>query len=159
MIKIPTIIIQLIPICYGSLSVFDPFDDRLYSSNEEVLDRQTESDEKNDVMTQSPHLAVVDRLAASTVAVVGLGGVGSWAAEALVRSGVGNIILIDLDDICISNTNRQSHALASSVGRMKIEEMKDRLLDINPECNVTNIFDFVSILSHVSFLLLRKQNL
>lgn len=80
---------------------------------------------------------VLHRLHQSTVAIIGLGGVGSWAAEALCRSGVGNLILIDLDDICISNTNRQLHALTSTVGQMKIDEMKRRLLDINPGCNVT----------------------
>lgn len=80
---------------------------------------------------------ILHRLKHSTVAIVGLGGVGSWAAEALCRSGVGNLILIDLDDICISNTNRQLHALTSTVGQMKIDEMKRRLLDINPACNVT----------------------
>jgi tRNA A37 threonylcarbamoyladenosine dehydratase len=90
-----------------------------------------------------PHLEVIDRLTRATVVVVGLGGVGSWAAEALARSGVGNLCLIDLDDICISNTNRQIHALSSTVGRMKIDEMKRRLLDINPECNITLIHDFV----------------
>ena len=87
---------------------------------------------------------VLDRLAASTVAVIGLGGVGSWAAEALCRSGIGNIILVDLDDICISNTNRQLHATSSSIGKMKIEVMEERLLDINPQCKVTLIHDFVT---------------
>jgi len=94
--------------------------------------------------SQSPHLDIIDRLTKSTVAVVGLGGVGSWAAEALCRSGIGNIILIDLDEICISNTNRQLHALESTVGKSKIDEMKSRLLDINPCCNITTIHDFVS---------------
>jgi tRNA A37 threonylcarbamoyladenosine dehydratase len=86
---------------------------------------------------------VLSRLRAATVAVVGLGGVGSWAAEALARSGVGSIVLIDCDDICISNTNRQLHALADTVGRFKIDVMRDRLLQINPECNVTLVHDFV----------------
>jgi len=90
------------------------------------------------------HLSVVERLTKSTVAIVGLGGVGSWSAEALCRSGVGNMILIDLDDICISNTNRQLHATSSSVGKFKIDEMKKRLVDINPHCNVTTIHDFIS---------------
>jgi tRNA A37 threonylcarbamoyladenosine dehydratase len=97
---------------------------------------------------ESPNMTsehILRRLRNSTVAIVGLGGVGSWSAEALCRSGVGNIILIDLDDICISNTNRQLHALTSSVGRMKIDEMKRRLLDINPGCNVTLIHDFVTV--------------
>eukprot|EP00581_Thalassiosira_minuscula_P016364 CAMPEP_0183713558 /NCGR_PEP_ID=MMETSP0737-20130205/8368_1 /TAXON_ID=385413 /ORGANISM="Thalassiosira miniscula, Strain CCMP1093" /LENGTH=411 /DNA_ID=CAMNT_0025942357 /DNA_START=100 /DNA_END=1335 /DNA_ORIENTATION=+ len=88
---------------------------------------------------------VLDRLSSATVAVVGLGGVGSWTAESLCRSGIGNLILIDLDDICISNTNRQLHATSSAVGKMKISQMKERLLDINPRCNVTLIHDFVTV--------------
>jgi len=88
---------------------------------------------------------VLDRLSSATVAVVGIGGVGSWAAESLCRSGIGNLILIDLDDICISNTNRQLHATSSNVGKMKIDVMKNRLLDINPMCNVTCIHDFVTV--------------
>ncbi len=99
----------------------------------------------NDISTiDEPHLQVIDRLSKATVLVVGLGGVGSWAAEAICRSGVGNIILIDLDDICISNTNRQLHAMTSTIGRMKVDEMKERLIDINPECQVKVIHDFVS---------------
>jgi tRNA A37 threonylcarbamoyladenosine dehydratase len=78
------------------------------------------------------------------VAIVGLGGVGSWAAEALCRSGIGKLVLIDLDDICISNTNRQLHATSSTIGRLKIEEMQKRLLDINPHCNVSLIHEFIS---------------
>lgn len=92
----------------------------------------------------APHLQILERLTHATVAVIGLGGVGSWAAEALCRSGIGNIVLVDLDDICISNTNRQLHATSSTIGRMKIDEMRRRLLDINPECKITNIHDFVS---------------
>lgn len=91
-----------------------------------------------------PHLQILERLHKSTVAVIGIGGVGSWSAEALCRSGVGNLILIDLDDICISNTNRQLHATSTSVGQMKIDEMRRRLLQINPQCSVTNIHEFVS---------------
>lgn len=105
-----------------------------------------------DVTTDSEsraHLAVIDRLAESTVCVIGIGGVGSWAAEALCRSGVGNLILVDLDDICISNTNRQLHATSSSIGRLKTEEMQRRLVDINPDCNVTLIHDFVSAMEVV----------
>jgi len=87
---------------------------------------------------------VLDRLSSATVAIIGLGGVGSWAAESLCRSGVGNLVLVDLDDICISNTNRQLHATSSAVGRMKIDVMEARLSDINPACNVTLIHDFVT---------------
>lgn len=94
--------------------------------------------------SDDPHLTVIDRLSRATVMVVGLGGVGSWAAEAICRSGVGSLVLIDLDDICISNTNRQLHALSSTVGQMKIDEMKRRLNDINPDCQIHLIHDFVS---------------
>jgi len=95
--------------------------------------------------SELPHVQVLNRLSSATVAVIGIGGVGSWVAEALCRSGVGNIILMDLDDICISNTNRQLHALTSTVGKMKTDEMKKRLVDINPRCNVTLIHDFISV--------------
>jgi tRNA threonylcarbamoyladenosine dehydratase len=87
---------------------------------------------------------IIERLNNSTVCVIGLGGVGSWAAEALCRSGVGNLILIDLDDICISNTNRQLHTTINSIGRMKIDEMQNRLKQINPQCTVINIHDFIT---------------
>ena len=76
------------------------------------------------------------KLKKSTVAVFGIGGVGSFAAEALVRSGLGKIILIDYDIIDISNINRQIHATSSTVGLPKVEVMKKRLLDINPELNI-----------------------
>jgi len=88
---------------------------------------------------------IIERLKKSTVAVIGIGGVGSWAAEALCRSGVGNILLIDLDDICVSNTNRQVHTTSQTVGRMKTEEMGRRLVEISPSCNVTIVHDFISV--------------
>lgn len=78
------------------------------------------------------------------VAVVGLGGVGTWAAEALVRSGVGALTLIDLDEVCISNSNRQLHALAGQYGRPKVEVMAERLRAINPDCRVTPVMKFVT---------------
>lgn len=74
-----------------------------------------------------------------SVAVLGIGGVGSFSAEALVRSGVGRVILIDKDDIDITNVNRQLHALTSTVGKPKVEVMKERLLDINPDCKVEEV--------------------
>jgi tRNA A37 threonylcarbamoyladenosine dehydratase len=95
-------------------------------------------------LEMEPHLQVVQRLASSTVLIVGLGGVGSWAAEALCRSGVGHLILVDLDDICISNTNRQMHAMSSTVGKFKIDEMARRFKDINPDVDIQLIHDFVS---------------
>ncbi|WP_025850289.1 tRNA threonylcarbamoyladenosine dehydratase [Paenibacillus ehimensis] len=70
----------------------------------------------------------------STVAVLGIGGVGSIAAEALARTGVGRIIMIDKDVVDITNVNRQIHALVTTVGQPKAELMRDRILQINPEC-------------------------
>ncbi len=80
----------------------------------------------------------------SHVCVVGIGGVGSWAAEALVRSGLGAITLMDLDDICVSNTNRQIHATKENYGKLKVEAMAQRLLSINPELSCHSDADFVT---------------
>jgi len=80
----------------------------------------------------------------SHVCVVGIGGVGTWAAEALARSGIGQISLIDLDDICVTNSNRQIHALKSTIGQSKVDVMAERILGINPECIVNPIEDFVT---------------
>lgn len=77
------------------------------------------------------------------VCVIGVGGVGSWAAEALARSGVGEITLIDLDDICVSNTNRQLPALDGHYGRAKVNVLAERMHAINPECKVHAVEDFV----------------
>ncbi|MGB9098936.1 tRNA cyclic N6-threonylcarbamoyladenosine(37) synthase TcdA [Erwinia sp.] len=78
------------------------------------------------------------------ICVVGIGGVGSWAAEALARTGIGAITLIDMDDVCVTNTNRQIHALKETVGQAKTEVMAERILAINPECKVTCIDDFIT---------------
>ncbi len=78
----------------------------------------------------------------SKVAVFGIGGVGSFAAEALARAGVGNLVLIDHDDICITNINRQVHAVTGTVGRPKVEVMRNRILDINPDAEVEAIRKF-----------------
>jgi tRNA A37 threonylcarbamoyladenosine dehydratase len=86
----------------------------------------------------------LERLAAAHVAVVGIGGVGSWAAEALARSGVGEISLFDLDDVCVTNTNRQIHAHAGNIGRAKVEAMAERIRAINPDCTVHAVADFVT---------------
>ena len=77
------------------------------------------------------------------VAVIGVGGVGSWAAEALARSGVGEITLIDLDHVAESNINRQIHALAGTLGQAKVQAMRERILQINPVCIVHGIEEFV----------------
>lgn len=76
--------------------------------------------------------------------VVGIGGVGSWVAEALARTAIGKITLIDLDDICVTNTNRQIHALTQTVGEAKVDAMAQRIMLINPECEVNCIEDFVT---------------
>ena len=76
-------------------------------------------------------------------AVIGLGGVGTWVAEALARSGVGELTLIELDDVCVTNTNRQSHALKSNIGRSKNAVISARLKDINPEIIIHSIEDFI----------------
>jgi len=76
--------------------------------------------------------------------VIGIGGVGSWVAESLARTGVGTITLIDLDDICTTNVNRQIHALSNTVGMSKVDVMAERIRLINPECNVHCIEDFVT---------------
>mgnify|MGYP000544542069 CR=1 FL=1 len=85
-----------------------------------------------------------DILRQSHVCVVGIGGVGSWVAEGLARSAVGHITLIDLDDICVTNTNRQIHALQNTIGEAKVEAMAQRILQINPTCRVSQIEDFVT---------------
>lgn len=77
------------------------------------------------------------------VCVVGVGGVGSWAVEALARSGVGELTLIDLDNIAISNTNRQLHALTDDFGKAKVTALRERIAQINPDCVVHEIEDFV----------------
>jgi tRNA A37 threonylcarbamoyladenosine dehydratase len=86
----------------------------------------------------------LEKLQSSHVLVVGVGGVGSWACEALVRSGIGKITLMDADDICITNTNRQLHTLQSTIGKPKVEVMKERLQSINPDCEVNAICDFLT---------------
>ena len=78
----------------------------------------------------------IARLAASTVTVFGVGGVGSFAAEALVRSGVGRVILVDYDRICVTNVNRQIHAMKGTLGKTKVEVMAERLRLVNPDATI-----------------------
>ncbi len=84
------------------------------------------------------------RLKEMHVCVIGLGGVGSWAAEALARSGVGHLTLIDFDEICVTNVNRQLHAVSDTVGEKKHRVMAQRVTAINPECHCHTIEDFVT---------------
>ena len=84
-----------------------------------------------------------ERFLNATVVVAGLGGVGSWAAEALARTGIGHLILIDFDHITESNTNRQLHALEGQYGKAKVEAMTQRILQINPEIKLTAYDEFL----------------
>lgn len=84
------------------------------------------------------------KLRRAHVCVIGIGGVGSWAVEALARSGIGRLTLIDMDDICVTNINRQIHAMSGNIGQLKTEVMKSRIALINPECEVAIIDDFLT---------------
>lgn len=84
------------------------------------------------------------RLSAAHACVIGIGGVGSWAAEALARSGVGRLTLIDLDHVAESNINRQIHATDMALGKAKIEAMAERIRTYAPECVVTGVDDFIT---------------
>ncbi len=86
----------------------------------------------------------LERLSRAHVAVVGLGGVGSWTVEALARSGVGRLTLIDADDLCLSNTNRQLPALQGQYGRGKAEAMAERCLAINPKVQLEPVASFLT---------------
>ncbi len=83
-------------------------------------------------------------LRAAHVAVVGVGGVGSWTVEGLARSGVGQLTLIDLDDVCVTNTNRQLPALEGNMGRPKAVALAERVRLINPDCDVTVVTEFLT---------------
>lgn len=88
--------------------------------------------------------AAAEAFRAAAVCVVGIGGVGSWAAEALARSAVGRLTLIDLDMVAESNANRQIHALDDAWGKAKVDAMRERILAINPACEVRVVEDFAS---------------
>jgi tRNA A37 threonylcarbamoyladenosine dehydratase len=89
--------------------------------------------------------AAFSRFAKSHVGIIGLGGVGSWAGEAMARSGIGGLTLFDLDNVVESNVNRQIHALSEELGRPKVDVMRQRIEAINPRCEVTAIEDFVTV--------------
>ena len=85
-----------------------------------------------------------ERLRAAHVCVIGVGGVGSWAVEALARSGIGALTLVDLDEVCVSNVNRQLPALTSEVGKAKVQVLKERVGGINAECQVRVAEEFLT---------------
>ena len=86
--------------------------------------------------------AACEILHRSHVVVIGIGGVGCWAVEALARVGIGEISLVDMDEVCINNTNRQLHAMDGEIGRAKIDVMGDRVKAINPNCKLNLIHNF-----------------
>jgi len=85
----------------------------------------------------------LERFQDSRVAVVGIGGVGSWSVEALARSGIGHLTLVDLDEICLTNINRQLHAMDDQIGRLKTAAMAERIRAINPNCEVVETEAFL----------------
>ena len=82
------------------------------------------------------------KLTSATVAIFGIGGVGSFTVEALARSGIGHLVLIDKDNIDTTNINRQLHALSSTVGRSKVEVMRERINEINPAAQIDTVQKF-----------------
>jgi len=78
----------------------------------------------------------LEKIKRSRVLIIGIGGVGSWVAESLSRTGIGFMTLVDLDDVCVTNINRQVHAINSTVGQFKVDVMKSRIKDINPFCEI-----------------------
>lgn len=86
----------------------------------------------------------LEDLSRKKVMVIGLGGVGSWTVESLARSGLGSFVLVDLDEICLSNSNRQIHTLTENIGRLKGEVLKQRMLSIAPHINIELVPEFYS---------------
>ena len=118
-----------------------------YSSEADVTERRFSG------MSRLYGAASARRMQQAHIAVIGIGGVGSWTAEALARSGVNRLTLIDMDHISESNINRQLHALVSTLGQAKVSAMKDRIHLINPDCEVHAVDEFltpenISILLH-----------
>lgn len=87
--------------------------------------------------------AALPRLRAAHVCIIGVGGVGAWTVEALARSGIGALTLIDADDVCVTNTNRQLPALVNTVGRTKVDVLAERVHLISPECQITTRAEFL----------------
>jgi len=99
------------------------------------------------------------KLFKSHVMIIGLGGVGSWAAEAVVRSGVGHVTIVDFDEICVTNFNRQLHALQGSVGEKKAVALGERLKKINPQATITVLSKFYSDKTSDEFFALKPDSI
>ena len=96
---------------------------------------------------------VMEAVANVSVIVFGVGGVGSWCVESLVRSGIRNITIVDSDCVCLSNVNRQLMATTDTIGQVKVDIMSDRAREINPDCNITAIHKFYNEETAASFCL------
>jgi len=108
-------------------------------------DQPSDYENRFSAMARLYGLEKFGRFKGSHITIVGLGGVGSWTAESLCRSGIGELTLIDLDGVCVSNTNRQLHALSHTIGLSKVAVLKERLQQINPEIQVHAVEDFLTI--------------
>ncbi len=95
--------------------------------------------------------AVLDKLAGTRAFVFGVGGVGSWCAEALVRSGIGELVIVDSDSVCVTNINRQLQATALNIGTPKVHALRDRLLEIAPDCRISAIQEIFSAQTALTF--------
>ena len=87
-------------------------------------------------------MPALEKFSQSHVMIIGLGGVGSWTAEALARSGIGKLSLVDLDDLCVTNINRQIHATTHTIGQSKATALAQRIHLINPEAEILNVPSF-----------------
>lgn len=108
-----------------------------------MTDQHKEADRRFSGLSRLYGVSGAQQICVSHVAIIGIGGVGSWAAEALARSGVGRLTLVDLDHVSESNINRQIHAVEATVGQAKVLAMRDRIHAFNPACEVTCIEEFV----------------
>jgi tRNA A37 threonylcarbamoyladenosine dehydratase len=99
----------------------------------------------------------LQQLQAAHVLVIGIGGVGSWTVEALARNAVGKLTLVDLDNIAESNINRQIHALDENIGKAKVVAMRERIAQINPDCQVIEVEDFISAENMAAVLQVRPD--
>ena len=131
---------------------------QLAANSVDVIDESSAQYERRFKGTQTLYGAsAVDTFAAAHVYVIGVGGVGSWAAEALARTAVGTITLIDLDILVASNVNRQLPALDSTFGQSKIAAMATRIREINPKVNINLIDDFLTPENVAALLPTREQ--
>lgn len=101
-------------------------------------------EERFDSVSRVYGASALKALSEANVCIIGVGGVGSWVAEALARTGIGSMTVVDGDSITRSNVNRQIHTLESSLGRLKSEEMRLRIMDINPECECRSVNDYIN---------------